>query len=162
MALLLLIFLKFLSCAVERNQWALLKTLKASERAQGGVLISRWLVQRISHGSGSKMLTGNYTPLHKGKQKREYLLFFYTYTNLEKWAGEMSAVIIAILTPDGFRYFVFRSCYTGRQLLLFLISNPNHMWCKSNSHFTAKTSDVMRSKNDSEIFQYFLICFFRA
>lgn len=76
---------------------------------------------------GFQNVNWKYTPLHKGKQKREYLLFFYAYANLEKWAGEMSAVIIAILTPDGFRYFVFRSCYTGRQLLLFLISNPNLM-----------------------------------
>lgn len=38
-------------------------------------------------------------------RKEEYLLFFYTYANLEKSAGKMSAVIIGVVTQNVFKVF---------------------------------------------------------
>lgn len=144
-ASLLLIFLKFLSWSVERNWWVLLSTFQGSESAQGGVLISHWLVQRIPCASGSKMLTGNNTPLHEERQKRGIFVILLYICKSRKSAGEMSAVTIAVLNPNVFRYFTFFSCCRGRELLLSLVSNPNLMWWKSNSCFTAKISDVVRA-----------------
>lgn len=47
-----------------------LRDFQSMRESTGGVLISHWLEQRISRASGSKMLTGNNTPLHEGRQKK--------------------------------------------------------------------------------------------
>lgn len=130
-ALLLFVLVCFFVCLFSEilflssgGLWVLLKTSKVSEWAEGGALISCWLVQRIYSASVSKMSIGNNAPLHGGRRKDECLLFFYTYANLEKSAGEMSAVKTAVVAPNVFRCFTFCFCCRWRELLLFLISNP--------------------------------------
>lgn len=82
-----------------------------------GVPTSRWLVQRISVPQVPILQTIH--PSTRGGRKEEYLLFSDPYSNLEKSAGDTSAVVTAVLTPDVFRYFMVRFCCKGESCCLF-------------------------------------------